>query len=132
MIHVMDASALLALARGEHGYELVEEMIQTKECVISSVNMAEVGAKLIDKGLPETQLPRVLLQFQVDIIDFNLEQAARSASLRPLTRSFGLSLGDRACFALAQLMNGCVVTADRAWSDVEDALQLKVIQIRGS
>ena len=130
MIYVMDASALLAIARGEKGYELVEELIQSKECVISSVNMAEVGAKLMDSGLPEAQLSKILLQFQVDVVDFNAEQATRSAALRPLTKSFGLSLGDRACIALAQLMQGCVVTADRAWSDVELALKLKVIQIR--
>ena len=130
MIHVLDASALLALAHGERGYELVEEIIQSKQTVVSSVNIAEVGAKLIDNGLPETQLLRILQQFQVDIVDFNIEQAVRSASIRPLTRSFGLSLGDRACLSLAQLMGGCVVTADRVWSDVEDLLKVKIIQIR--
>ena len=130
MIHVMDASALLALARGEPGYEVVEDIIQTEQSVVSSVNMAEVGAKLIDSGLPQMQLARILQQFQVDVVDFNIEQAVRSACLRPLTKSFGLSLGDRACLGLAQLMDGCVVTADRAWNDVEALLQLKVIQIR--
>ena len=126
----MDASALLALARGEPGYEVVEDIIQTEQSVVSSVNMAEVGAKLIDSGLPQMQLARILQQFQVDVVDFNIEQAVRSACLRPLTKSFGLSLGDRACLGLAQLMDGCVVTADRAWSDVEALLHLKVIQIR--
>ena len=126
----MDASALLALARGEPGYEVVEDIIQTEQSVVSSVNMAEVGAKLIDSGLPQMQLARILQQFQVDVVDFNIEQAVRSACLRPLTKSFGLSLGDRACLGLAQLMDGCVVTADRAWNDVEALLHLKVIQIR--
>ncbi len=130
MIYVMDASAILALSRGEPGYEIVEELIQSQECVISSVNIAEVGSKLVDNGLMEKDLPRVLQQFQVDIIDFSAEQAIRSAALRRLTRSSGLSLGDRACFALAQLMEGCVVTTDRAWSDVEAALGVKVMQVR--
>ena len=130
MIHVMDASAILALTHGERGYDVVEEFIQTQECVISSVNIAEVGSKLVDNGLPEKDLSRILQQFQVGIIDFNAEQAIRSAALRMLTRSSGLSLGDRACFALAQLMNGCVVTTDRAWSDVETVLGVKVLQIR--
>ena len=130
MIHVMDASAILALTHGERGYDVVEEFIQTQECVISSVNIAEVGSKLVDNGLPEKDLSRILQQFQVGIIDFNAEQAIRSAALRMLTRSSGLSLGDRACFALAQLMDGCVVTTDRAWSDVETVLGVKVLQIR--
>ena len=126
----MDASALLALSHGERGYEVVEDLIQTQECVISSVNMAEVGSKLVDKGLTEKDLPRILNQYQVGIIDFSAEQAIRSAAIRNLTRRSGLSLGDRACFALAQLIESCVVTTDRAWSDVEDVLGVKVIQIR--
>ena len=130
MIYVMDASALLALTHGERGYEIIEDFIQTQECVISSVNIAEVGSKLVDNGLPERDLSRILQQFQVGIIDFNAEQAIRSAALRPLTRRCGLSLGDRACFALAQLMEGCVVTTDRAWSDVETVSGVKVVQIR--
>ena len=130
MIYVMDASALLALSHGERGYEVVEDFIQTQECVVSSVNMAEVGSKLVDKGLTEEDLPRILNQYQVGIIDFSAEQAIRSAAIRNLTRSSGLSLGDRACFALAQLMEGCVVTTDRVWSNVEDVLGVKVIQIR--
>ena len=126
----MDASALLALSHGERGYEVVEDFIQTQECVISSVNIAEVGSKLVDKGLTEKDLPRILNQYQVGIIDFSAEQAIRSAAIRNLTRRSGLSLGDRACFALAQLMEGFVVTTDRAWSDVEEVLSVKVIQIR--
>ena len=130
MIYVMDASALLALSHGERGYEVVEDFIQTQECVISSVNIAEVGSKLVDKGLTEKDLPRILNQYQVGIIDFSAEQAIRSAAIRNLTRRSGLSLGDRACFALAQLMEGSVVTTDRVWSDVEEVLGVKVIQIR--
>ena len=126
----MDASALLALSHGEQGYGVVEDLIQTQECVISSVNIAEVGSKLADKGLQQEDLPRILQQFQVDIIDFNAEQAIRSAAIGQITRSSGLSLGDRACFALAQLMDACVVTTDRAWSDVEGVLGVKVVQIR--
>lgn len=130
MIHVMDASALLALIHGERGYEMVEGFIQTQECVISSVNMAEVGSKLIDNGLPETDLARIVQQFQVGIIEFSVEQATRCAALRAATRSSGLSLGDRACLALAQCMQGCVVTADRAWSDMEATVGVKILQIR--
>lgn len=130
MIYVMDATALLALSHGEQGYEVVEGLIQTQECFISSVNIAEVGSKLVDKGLLEKDLPGILQQFQVDIIDFNAEQAIRSAAIRQITRSSGLSMGDRACFALAQLMDACVVTTDRAWSDVEGVLGVKVVQIR--
>jgi ribonuclease VapC len=57
-------------------------------------------------------------QLQIDVIDFNTEQAILCGQLRPLTRAAGLSPGDRACLALAKLMEGVAVTTDQAWQDV--------------
>ena len=130
MIHVMDSSALLALTRGERGFETVQELLHREECAISSVNMAEVGTKLIEYGLPPDELARIVSQFQLDVIDFSTEQAILSAQLRLLTRTAGLSLGDRACLALTKLMEGIAVTADQAWQDVRIAAGVKVLMIR--
>ncbi len=130
MIYVLDASALLALARGERGADVVQDLLQNHECVASSVNMAEVGAKLIDLGLPESELARALHQFDVGVLDFNLEHATTSAALRTQTKSVGLSLGDRACLALARHMEATAVTADSAWLDVAEALHVKVLMVR--
>jgi ribonuclease VapC len=130
MIHVLDASALLAVSKGEKGADFVIELINTQDCVISSVNMAEVATRLLDMGLPAAELARAVAQFGIDAIDFNNEQALACAALRPLTKSAGLSLGDRACLALAKLMQGCTVTGDRAWSDVGDAVGVQVLMIR--
>ncbi len=130
MIHVMDASALLAVSKGEIGADTVMEILQTQDCVISSVNMAEVATRLLDMGLPPEELARGCEQFGIDVIDFNKEQALICAALRPLTKSAGLSLGDRACLALAQLMQGCAVTGDRAWQDVKNSVDVKILQIR--
>jgi ribonuclease VapC len=130
MIHVLDASALLAVSNGERGADLVMELINTKECVVSSVNMAEIATRLLDLGLPIKDLERGMAQFGVDVIDFNQAQALACAALRPLTKSAGLSMGDRACLALAQLMQGCAVTADRAWIDVATDIQVDILMIR--
>ncbi len=130
MIYVMDASALLALARGERGCDVVQDLLQTQECVASSVNMAEVGSKLIDLGLPQPELARALQQFDVGVVDFSAEHASASSALRTLTGPAGLSLGDRACLALAQLMEATAVSADSAWLDVADAIGAKVLMIR--
>ena len=130
MIHVMDSSAILAILRGEPGCDYVQELLQSEECAISSVNMAEVGSKLIDYGLPPEEFPRIASQLQIDIVDFNTDQSIQSAQIRKSTRSAGLSLGDRACVALTQLIQGCVVTADRAWLDIADTTQIKVLMIR--
>jgi ribonuclease VapC len=130
MIHVMDSSALLAVSKGEIGADAVMEILQTHDCVISSVNMAEVATRLLDMGLPAQQLERGCAQFGIDVIDFNNEQALACAALRPLTKSAGLSLGDRACIALAQLMEGTAVTADHAWQDVKSLVKVPILQIR--
>jgi ribonuclease VapC len=130
MMYVMDASALLALMQGEPGSDVVDELIQDQECIASNVNIAEVGTKLIDKGLAPGQLTRTLKELNVQPIDFNLEQATLCASLRLSTKHVGLSLGDRACLALAQLVKGTAVTGDSAWSDVAEAVGVKVLMIR--
>jgi ribonuclease VapC len=130
MIYVIDASALLAVARGENGANFVLDLINTEECVISSVNVAEIASKLIDLSLPLMELPHAIAQFNVDVIDFNQEQAILSAQMRPLTKAIGLSLGDRACIALAKSLDGCAVTADRAWLDIADAVGVSIRLIR--
>ena len=130
MLYVMDASALLALMQGERGGDVVNDLIVEHECVASSVNIVEVGTRLVDKGLAPIHLARTLKELDVQTIDFDLEQALLSASLRVTTRLAGLSLGDRACLALAQLMKGTAVTADSAWSDIAEAVGVQVLMIR--
>ncbi|HOB67520.1 type II toxin-antitoxin system VapC family toxin [Ottowia sp.] len=121
MLYVLDASALLAVMQSEPGAEVVDALLEDQECVASSVNIAEVGTKLVDKGLPPEQFSRVLKQIDVQPIDFDAEQATACAALRAVTREYGLSLGDRACLALARGMQGVAVTADRAWGDLDAA-----------
>lgn len=130
MMYVMDASALLALMQGELGSDVVDELIQDQECIASNVNIAEIGTKLVDKGLAPAQLARTLKELNVQPIDFDSEQATLCASLRLNTKHVGLSLGDRACLALAQLVKGTAVTGDSAWSDVADVVGVKVLMIR--
>jgi PIN domain nuclease of toxin-antitoxin system len=96
------SSALLTVARGEIGTSVVLDLINTEECVISSVNFAEVASRLIDLGLPPSELYHAIAQFNVDAIDFSQEQAMISAEICPLTKPISLSLGDRACTALAK------------------------------
>ncbi|QTD46082.1 type II toxin-antitoxin system VapC family toxin [Ottowia testudinis] len=131
MLHVLDASALLALMQSEPGADVVDALLEDHECVASSINIAEVGSKLVDKGLAPDELRRVLKQIDVQAIDFDAEQATACAALRAVTREWGLSLGDRACLALARGMQGVAVTADRAWADLDEAVTgARVLLIR--
>ncbi len=63
------------------------------------------------------------------IVPFGFEDAERAAALWSKTTQAGLSLGDRACLALASRLSLPVLTADRAWSSLQD-LDISVRVIR--
>jgi ribonuclease VapC len=130
MLYVMDASAILALMQAEKGWEVVDDLIREQQCVASCVNIAEVGTRMIDKGLAPSQLERTLKELDIQPVDFDLEQSTLCAELRLSTKFAGLSLGDRACLALTKLMDGTAVTSDRAWLDITEVTQIKVRMIR--
>ncbi len=130
MLYVMDASAILALMQAEKGWEVVDDLIREQQCVASCVNIAEVGTRMIDKGLAPSQLERTLKELDIQPVDFDLEQSTLCAELRLSTKHAGLSLGDRACLALAKLIDGTAVTSDRAWLDIAEITQIKVLMIR--
>ncbi|MHC5537887.1 type II toxin-antitoxin system VapC family toxin [Singulisphaera rosea] len=123
---VLDASALLALLFKESGSQIVWEHISGS--IISAVNLSEVITKSIDAGIPAKEASQLLAGLPCEIIPFDAEHACLSASLRPATRPFGLSLGDRACLSLGVKTGGPVLTADRTWE--ECGLSVKLIQLR--
>jgi ribonuclease VapC len=96
---VLDASALLALINQEPGFEKVAAAIST--ACMSSVNVAEVVSKLMDKGFSEVEIREIFEALKVLIIPFDEEQGFIAGLLRAETKSLGLSLGDRACLSLA-------------------------------
>ena len=51
-----------------------------------------------------------------------------AAALRPLTRSAGLSLGDRACRALADREGVPALTTDRAWAKLRLPIEIRLIR----
>ncbi len=124
---VLDASAILALVKGEPGADFVR--VRIAHSVVSTVNVAEVGTKLVDWGMSSAGLRHVMLNLGFEIRPFDAGQAVAAAALRAATRSHGLSLGDRACLALAQATGLPVLTADRAWRNV--GLDVRIESIRG-
>lgn len=122
--HVLDASALLAVMLGEPGATTVAERFA--DCCISAVNLSEVVAKLVERGIPLTDVTESLSELDLDVHAFDATQAIRAGILRGETRSRGLSLGDRACLALAAELNAVAVTTDSAWGDIDLGITIEL------
>jgi ribonuclease VapC len=125
---VLDSSAVLAVILEEPGAGSVEAVLPGAK--VSAVNLGEVTAKLRDLGMPEATVETVLDGLQIDVRVHDWDAAIASGFLRPATRGAGLSLGDRACLALAAALGLPAMTADRSWLMVADALGVRVLPIR--
>ncbi len=128
---VLDASALLAYLRDEPGADVVADVI-ADGAVMSTVNVAEVLSRAADHGADPRRLARQLterglLEGAIAVAPLTTDDAVEIAYLRPRTRDQGLSLGDRACLALATRLGVSAVTADSAWSQV-DAPHVRLIR----
>jgi PIN domain nuclease of toxin-antitoxin system len=129
---VLDASAFLAYLRDETGAEIVENAL-IDGCYISIINWVEVLSKVVDLGeSPEEIIKRLrdegLLENSLEIIACNEEDAITIAKFRPLTKSTGLSLGDRACLALGKRLNLPVLTADKVWTSLSLGITINLIR----
>jgi PIN domain nuclease of toxin-antitoxin system len=125
---MLDASAVLALLHAESGADAVYQAMTSGQCGISSVNLAEVAARLSDRGVPPEVVQESLASLGLETLDFRLPHALRSGTLRSMTRASGLSLGDRACLATAEIEGAGVLTADRAWAALDLGLDIRVIR----
>jgi len=131
---VLDASALLALLKGEPGAERVAEALE-QGAYLSAVNLAEVLSKLADWGEDpaeaQARMAQVgLLGAAVEVLPFTGEDALEVARLRALTRAYGLSFGDRACLALARRLGLPALTAERAWAELDLGIPVEVLRPR--
>ena len=124
---VLDASAILAVIHGEPGSDKLQPELLAK-ALVSSVNLAEVQSKLVAKGWDVEKAWEDCTGVVDQIVPFTVEQAKTAGSLIAQTRSLGLSLGDRACLALALDLKAPVYTADRSWKNLRLDLRINVIR----
>jgi ribonuclease VapC len=129
---VLDASALLAYLNREAGGEFVADLLGVGVS-ISAVNFAEVLSTAADRGVEPEQLIDGLTEVGVlngalSLEPFTAADASTVATLRHATRHAGLSLGDRACLALARRLDAPAVTADAAWADVDVGVEIRLIR----
>lgn len=124
--YILDASALLALLNNEKGADFVQKLLPASS--ISSVNLAEVITRLSAVGMPEDEIREVMALLGLEVLPFDVELAFQAGFLIPFTRSYGLSLGDRACLSLARLTGSTALTADQVWVDLDLGIDIKLIR----
>ena len=124
--YVLDSAAVMALLSLEPGYQRVAELLDRS--VISSVNLAEIFNKLVQKASAE-DVREFLRPLELQVEDWTEAMAYRSAEFTQFNKSHGLSLGDRACLTLAKQLRATAVTSDRAWRRLP-ALRVRIMIFR--
>ena len=123
---VLDSSAILAVIFSEPGDEVVLPLL--KGGLLSTVNSAEVHTRLVSRGIDTDFAWRRVIAFGCEISYFDDVQARLAGELVLQTRPFGLSLGDRACLALAIQRKAAVYTTDAAWKNLNLGIEINVIR----
>lgn len=125
-VAVLDASAFMALLRGEAGADMVAGCLP--RAVIGAVNQAEVQAKLVSAGMEEQVAWWHIAELKCESVPFDEDQARIAGGMVKITRPYGLSLGDRACLALAIQRQATVYTTNPAWKNLNLGINVEVIR----
>jgi ribonuclease VapC len=123
---IFDASALLAVLYDEAGTEEARELLP--QAKMSAVNRAEVVTVLVRDGMPAEEADSHVRALLSDIVPLDTEQSTLIGSLWPATAPFGLSLGDRACLALALHLGGPVLTTDSDWKKLDLSVEVRFLR----
>ena len=125
---VLDASAVIALLKGERGGSKVAAVVA--DAVVGVFNQAEVVSHFIHLGAPVDEIRAMLGALPYSVVAADETLSWDAGALRAVTSSVGLSLGDRFCLALAKQLGAPAYTADRTWKDVAAQAGVKVVVIR--
>ncbi|MEG3177940.1 type II toxin-antitoxin system VapC family toxin [Sphingomonas sp. RB3P16] len=123
---VLDASAILAVLLDEAGAEIVIPVMRGS--ALSAVNASETFQRAADKGHKTQRVLTLLKGLEIEVVPFTMDHAIAAADLRPATKAAGISLGDRACLALAAERRATVYTGDRRLAGVDIGLDLRLIR----
>lgn len=124
--YVLDASALLCLLFEEEGADGVADRLVG--ALVSAVNYSEVVAMLVDRGMPADEIVPLLADLDVEVVPVDRAQGEAAGLLRAAAGARGLSLGDRACLALARSRGGVALTADRAWTGLDAGILVELVR----
>jgi PIN domain nuclease of toxin-antitoxin system len=120
---VLDASALLALLHDEPGADEVERLLDG--ALMSAVNLSEVIQKAEQRGVETEGLEYDLEALGIEFRHFDVPMARPAAAW---SRGTALSLGDRACLALAAVTGAIAVTADSRWVRAKPPVHVRLVR----
>jgi PIN domain nuclease of toxin-antitoxin system len=123
---VLDASALLCLLNDEPGADKVIDVLTRS--VLGTTNLAEVVSKLRERGLTLDEVQEALGGLHLDVRPLSPSQAMTIGDLRPATKPLGLSLGDRACLALALDLGAELFTTDAGLASADAGFSITDIR----
>jgi PIN domain nuclease of toxin-antitoxin system len=123
---ILDASAIIAVLKREPGAERVAAVAEGAR--VSALTIAEVATWLVMEGVPGEQAHAAISLFRLTVEPFDEVRALAAGVLFAKTRHRGLSLGDRACLALALELRMPVFTGDRAWRDLDIGADIRLFR----
>jgi PIN domain nuclease of toxin-antitoxin system len=113
---VLDASAIMAVIRGEDGAERVEDVL-ADGALVTAANLAEVITKLIAYDTAVEEIRAKIAKLNIEVVPVTEEDGVAAGFLYFDTKEFGLSLGDRCCIAVGMRYDALILTADRPWKN---------------
>ena len=129
---VLDSSAVLAAILKEPGGERVDALLDALELgkrvrvAISSVNWCEILTRLYrdNRGMNARDLDALLAG--TEFVPFGRNEAELAAGYARAYPS--LSLGDRACLALASTRKATAWTTDKIWARQDVGVPLEILR----
>lgn len=125
---VLDASAVLAVLRGEAGAQFVVE--HGRGSLISSVNMAEVFCHAEIRQASRERVEAGIRVMQLREVPFDRQQAEILAMIYPLTVGSSVGFADRACMALARKHGLTALTGDHDWLKHDAGVEIQLFRQR--
>ena len=129
---VLDSSAVLAFILKEPGGERVGALLDAMDrgdrvhAALSSVNWCEILTRLYRDNHTMTAQDLGALLAGVELVPFTKEAADLAAGYARLNPS--LSLGDRACLALASIRKGTTWTTDKLWVQIKNSPAIEMLR----
>ena len=120
---MLDASGLLALLLDEEGAAEVEQMLANSGAISSATSPRLCRRSPNGAAIPEVARDlevKGILGGLLEVEPVTAQDAITIAEMRPATKEHGLGLGDRICLALGRRLDLPVMTADRAWVELEE------------